>query len=119
MSDIPYQAAPDNMMKKSLNQAWIFALLAFPVLLWILPATFFDYTGIELCPSKLFFDIECLGCGITRAVMHMHHFDWREAVYYNYAVVLVYPALVYVWFLWLRDAWRKTRTETGKTDPES
>ncbi|NDC78287.1 MAG: DUF2752 domain-containing protein [Chitinophagia bacterium] len=113
------QAPPDTMMKKSLNQAWLFALMAFPVLLWILPATFFDFTGIELCPSMFFFDIECLGCGITRAVMHMHHFDWREAVYYNYAVVLVYPALVYVWFLWLRDAWRKTKPEVGKTELEA
>ncbi|MBM3442427.1 MAG: DUF2752 domain-containing protein [Bacteroidetes bacterium] len=106
------QQSGHGTMKKSLNLAWIFALLAFPILLWVLPASMFDETGIELCPSKFFFNVECLGCGITRAVMHMHHFDWREAIYYNYAVIVVYPALVSVWFLWLRDAWRKTRDLT-------
>ena len=90
-----------------IHKGWLAALTIFPVLLWLLPATFFDRTGLELCPSKYFFDIECFGCGITRAVMHLHHFDWREAVYYNNLVVVVYPALVVTWFIWWRAARRK------------
>ena len=97
----------DKYMKEWMHKGWLAALSVFPILLWLLPAGFFDRTGLELCPSKYFFDIECFGCGITRAVMHLHHFDWREAVYYNNLVVVVYPALVATWFIWWRAAWRK------------
>ena len=89
------------------NRLWLGALLIFPFLLWVMPATFFDKTGFELCPSKLFFNLECFGCGMTRAVMHLHHFDWTEAIYYNYAVVLVYPSLILIWAMWTRLAWKK------------
>lgn len=97
----------DSKFLSWIHKGWLVALTIFPVLLWLLPATFFDRTGLELCPSKYFFDIECFGCGITRAVMHLHHFDWREAVYYNNLVVVVYPALVVTWFIWWRAARRK------------
>ena len=88
------------MSKKTLEILWLAALLLTPVVLWILPATFFD-TGVAICPSKVFLDLECLGCGMTRAVMHMHHFDIEEAVYYNTAVLAIYPALVILWFVWV------------------
>jgi hypothetical protein len=101
-------------MSNLLNKGWLLALSLFPLLLWVLPASFFDKTGFELCPSKFFFDIECFGCGITRAVMHLHHFDWREALYYNGLVVVVYPALVVTWIIWWRAAWRKVK-KTGQT----
>lgn len=86
------------------NLAWLISLALFPVMLWLLPADVFDHTGFEICPSKLFFDIECLGCGMTRAVMHSHHWEWNEAFYYNYGIIAVYPALAIVWFLWLFKA---------------
>lgn len=92
------------------NTAWMLVLLFIPVLLWWLPAGFFDDTGVELCPSRAFFDVECFGCGITRAVMHLHHFEWQEAIYYNYLVVIVYPVLVALWFLWLYKSWKRHRT---------
>ena len=89
------------------NRLWLIALIIFPFVLWIMPATLFDNTGFELCPSKLIFNLECFGCGMTRAVMHLHHFDWNEAIYYNYAVLIVYPVLVIVWAVWTRLAWKK------------
>ena len=64
----------------------------------------FDNTGYEICPSKLFFNVECFGCGMTRAVMHFHHWELNEAFYYNYGVMVVYPALVVIWFLWIYKA---------------
>lgn len=85
------------------NRLWIVALIALPVILWIFPATYFD-SGQSICPSKLFLNIECMGCGITRAVQHMHHLDWREALYHNYAVIFVYPLLIYFWYNYLRTA---------------
>lgn len=86
---------------------WFVALWLAPIVLWILPADFFNDSKIILCPSRLFFDFECWGCGMTRAVMHFHHFDFTEAIYYNYGVVLAYPALVLIWGIWVRDSGRK------------
>lgn len=81
--------------------AWMVMLLLTPFVLWMLPGDFFDESETIICPSRLFFNIECLGCGMTRAIMHMHHFEFSDALYYNYGSVLVYPGLIIVWFIWL------------------
>lgn len=97
-----------SMNKKTLYWIWLIALIACPIVLWILPSDFFN-DGAIICLSRLIFNIECWGCGLTRAVMHFHHFAFEEAFFYNYAVVLVYPALVWLWFLWTKAA----ATEVG------
>ncbi len=79
-------------------------LLAAPIVLWVLPASFFDHTGITLCLSKFLFNIECMGCGMTRAVMHFHHFEFEKAWGFNRGVVIIYPALVALWAYWVRIA---------------
>ena len=89
---------------KWFNIAWIIAMCLFPIVLWLMPSDFFDHGGIELCPSKAFLNIECPGCGLTRATMHMHHFEWQEAIYYNIGIVVIYPLLILVWFWWLNKA---------------
>lgn len=94
---------------KWFNLAWIIAMILCPLVLWILPSDIFDNTGFEICPSKLFFHIECPGCGMTRAVMHFHHWEWTEAFYYNYGVIVVYPALVIVWFWWFIKALKRNK----------
>lgn len=91
------------------------ALLLVPVVLWVLPGDFFDETGVEVCPSKLIFDIECLGCGMTRAVMHMHHLQFADAIYYNQGVVLVFPALVVIWCMWVYKSARRLGLVKAKT----
>ncbi len=92
---------------KWFNLLWMIALLLFPIVLYLMPAGFFDHTGVEVCPSKYFFDTECPGCGLTRAVMHMHHFEWDEAIYYNYGIVFIYPGLIFFWCLWLWKAYKR------------
>jgi hypothetical protein len=77
-----------------------------PIVLWLLPASFFDH-GQSLCLSVLLFDQECFGCGITRAIQHAIHFDFYTAWNYNKLVVIVAPILFFVWLKWVRDAWRK------------
>ena len=94
------------MAKKKLQWSWFLLLLITPVVLWILPADFFDESSVILCPSRLFFNIECLGCGMTRAVMHMHHLEIEDAIFYNAGVVVVFPALVVVWCIWVYKAAR-------------
>lgn len=88
-------------MKKKIDWVWMVALIIFPFVLWILPAGFFDNGEVILCPSRAIFGIECFGCGMTRAIMHMHHFNFVEAFFYNYMSVIVYPALIFIWAKWL------------------
>ena len=98
-------------MKKffdKIEPVWFLALVLFPIILWLLPADFFD-SGESICPSQVFLGVECPGCGSTRAIMHMHHFEFEEAIYYNSAVFVVYPLLIIVWAYWLRASYRKLK----------
>lgn len=90
------------MVKPIIHYAWLILLLACPIVLWVLPADYFITHQGLVCPSQTFFNIECLGCGITRAVMYFHHFDFSEAIFYNSLVVVVYPFLVWLWQYWVR-----------------
>lgn len=94
------------MANKYIQWGWFLLLLLTPVVLWVLPADFFDEGSVILCPSRLFFNVECLGCGMTRAVMHMHHLEIEDAIYYNAGVAVVFPALVAVWCIWVYRAAR-------------
>ncbi len=84
-------------------QGWIkvgvaVSLVLFPLLLRLLPADFFD-DGPTLCPSKRFLDLECPGCGLTRATQHFLHGEWEVALDYNPLVVVVVPILAFLWGL--------------------
>ncbi len=89
------------LMSRPFRIIWLIALLMTPLVLWVLPADQFDHgAGLLTCPSVRFFDLECFGCGMTRAVMHMHHGEWLDALYFNYGIVIIYPVLIIAW-LWL------------------
>jgi len=83
--------------KRNFIKIYMGLLLVSPLILLFLPADFFDHSTRELCLSKICFNRECLGCGITRAVMHLIHFEFREAWHFNKLVVLVIPFLIYLW----------------------
>ena len=82
------------------NRWWLPLKLAFyiiiPVVLLLLPVDYFD-TGQSVCISKLLLDLECYGCGMTRAVMHLIHFDVIGAWEFNKLVFIVLPLLMWVW----------------------
>ena len=92
-------------MEKDKIIRWLTLLffIVTPIIFLLLPATYFD-EGEALCPSKRFFDIECLGCGMTRAVMHFIHFDFDSAIYYNYGSFIVVPVLGFLWVKWTINA---------------
>jgi len=92
------------MQKRTVIKIWLGALLLCPFVLWLLPSDFFDDSILTLCPSMLLFSYECFGCGISRAVMHFHHLEFDEAVYFNQLVLIVYPFLVGLWVKWTYDA---------------
>ncbi|MBN8676007.1 MAG: DUF2752 domain-containing protein [Chitinophagales bacterium] len=82
-----------------------FIVLA-PVVLLLLPATFFD-SGRSLCLSKLFFGFECYACGLSRACMHLIHFDFEEAYAYNMLSFIVLPLLAIIWLQWFIKEWKR------------
>jgi len=70
-------------------------LFLFSILLLFLPKDFFD-KGQSLCVSRLLFDIECYGCGMTRAIQHLIHFDFQGAWDFNKLSFLVLPLIIYL-----------------------
>jgi hypothetical protein len=98
--------------------AKLVVIIATPVILLLLPATFFD-SGESICLSKVFFDIECYGCGLTRACQHLIHFDFEEAFAYNMLSFIALPLLGVIWIKWGLKEYRifkainKKRIEIG------
>lgn len=78
---------------------WKIALIAIPVTLVFLPIDFFD-SGETVCLSMKIFNLECPGCGMTRAFMHLIHGDIEGAIDYNVFVIIVFPI---VFLLWLKE----------------
>ncbi len=72
------------------------------VLLW-LPGSYFD-EGPPMCLSVILLKRECYGCGMTRGVMHLIHFEFEQAWMYNKLAFVVFPLLVYMilWEIWRR-----------------
>jgi hypothetical protein len=77
--------------------------LLLPLVLLLLPADYFDQ-GQTLCLSKLLAGLECYGCGMTRAIMHLIHLDFAGAASFNKLCFIVFPVLSFLWAQWfLRD----------------
>lgn len=85
------------MMTRILHIAQFIFLISMPVALLLLPAGYFDY-GKSTCLSVILLDKECMGCGLTRASMHLIHFDFMEAIYHNPLVLIVVPIGIYFWW---------------------
>jgi len=76
-----------------------------PLVLFLLPADFFD-NGESVCLSVQLFDMQCYGCGMTRAIQHLIHFDFHEASVYNKLSFVVVFVLLVVWVQEIRRALR-------------
>lgn len=102
---------------KSVEYLWFGALVLAPIVLWILPSTFFDTLGKDVCLSKLLLDTECFACGMTRAIMHFHHFEFSDAVYYNVGVFVAYPVLVIIWLIFMKASMQNLNIGLAKYIP--
>ncbi len=67
-----------------------------PLLLFVLPADFFDH-GPTICVSKLITELDCPGCGITRATQHALHGEFEKSWNFNKLIVVVGPLLVWLY----------------------
>lgn len=96
------------------NQVWLWVRMAVyvgvPLVLLLLPSDFFD-NGQPLCLSLLLLDFECYGCGLTRSIMHLIHFEFTDAYYFNPLGFIVFPLLAWVWWRWFWRDWRRFRIQ--------
>ena len=82
-------------LKKTLKLIMFIAIFILGIVLIILPKSYFD-TGQSTCISVLLFDIKCYGCGMTRALQHLIHFDFNSAYDFNKLSFIVLPLLIYM-----------------------
>lgn len=79
-----------SALRKWIIRIYFGGLILAPIVLLILPADYFD-TGSTVCLSVLLFHRKCIGCGITRAIMHLIHFDFTQAAHFNKLSFVVLP----------------------------
>ena len=84
-------------MKNKYLKIYLAVLLVIPLVLLLLPSTFFD-TGDSVCISVVLFDSECYACGLTRAIQHFIHFDFSIGYEYNKLSIFVFPLLIICYF---------------------
>jgi hypothetical protein len=97
-------------LKKYFYLFYVSGLVIAPLVLFLLPADFFD-TGESICLSVQLFDMQCYGCGMTRAIQHLIHFDFQDAYEYNKLSFLVVIVLLIVWFQEIRRVLRLLKQE--------
>lgn len=83
-------------------------MICLPVVLVALPADIFD-DGPPMCLSVLLLDMECYGCGMTRACQHLIHAEVRAAYDLNPRVFLVLPILAWLWGTGIWVAYRQLK----------
>jgi len=81
-----------NFLKGLLSILWI----VIPFLLWVIPADFLDDKP-PICPSVIILKMECFGCGMTRATLHLMHLEFETAWNFNKLIFIVFPFLVIVY----------------------
>jgi hypothetical protein len=95
--------------------AKISGYLLVPLILLLLPANFFD-KGQSLCLSKLLAGVECYGCGMTRAIMHLIHFDFKGAYEFNKLAFISFPVLSFLWLQGFRKDFNQFKGYKNQKD---
>jgi len=111
----------NNTLSKGYQLICLVILIVIPVVFWILPADQFDESP-DFCPSALLFDMEFFDCGTIKALQHIHHFEFGDALYFHFGSPLIYGLLAFFWGSWtyhlatrlgLLGAKRAERVETN------
>lgn len=87
--------------KKILNR--IFICLSINILLLLFLYNLPLETNYSLCLYKNITGKECFNCGMTRAFLSILHFQFNQALDYNWRVVIVFPYTVIIYIV----AWYK------------
>lgn len=71
-------------------------LVIFPFILLLLPKTIFNNGQYTICILKMLTGNDCIGCGMTRACMHLIHLDIEGAANFNRVSFIVLPILCFL-----------------------
>jgi len=71
-------------------------LVIFPFILLLLPKTVFNDGQYTICVLKMITGNDCIGCGMTRACMHLIHLDFEGAAHFNKISFVVLPILSFL-----------------------
>lgn len=66
--------------------------------------------NFSICIYKLITGKECWNCGMTRAFLSILHFNFNQAILYNWRVIIVFPLIVSLYII----AWVKYIFKGGK-----
>jgi len=66
-----------------------------PIIMILTPISSIENKSFCLYTNLLGF--HCPGCGMTRAMFSIMHFQFNIAIRYNKLVILVFPILIYYW----------------------
>ncbi len=85
------------MLNRMLNFLPIIRVILYVsiVLFFIIVPTEYIEKGPTICLFKNIFKMECLGCGMTRAISSIFHGNFIKAFYYNKLVIVIFPLLVF------------------------
>ncbi len=111
-----------NKKSDKFNRLMLIAYCLVPISIFLLPIDLFDKDETIVCLSRLLFDMECWGCGLTRSVMHAMHGDFLLAYEYNHLITVVLPLLIAIWIKDVRVFWKRLQIQrnssTSTTDGE-
>lgn len=74
----------------------IAGVVAIPAVLFFIPLGWLSAQP-SICIYKCITGHECFGCGITRAVLLVLHFQYNRALELNKLIIIVFPILSMVW----------------------
>jgi len=70
-------------------------ILLAPIIIILIPISSIE--NKSFCLYTNLFGFHCPGCGMTRAMFSIMHFQFNNAIRYNRLVILVSPILIYYW----------------------
>ena len=82
--------------KLILNFCIIIGLVVSPLILFFINVSTVE-NNPSVCLSVVFFNQECYGCGMGRALFNLFHLNFKEAYYYNSLSFVVFPLLLFTW----------------------
>jgi len=77
----------------------ILSIVSFYFIVSILLKIIFSINILIPCLWKTFFNIECPGCGLTRAFINILHCNFIEAFNHNPLVFIVVPAGMFYFYI--------------------
>jgi len=100
-----------EFVKKRGIKASIIILLG--VIFFFIPK---DYLGdtYPICLYRILLNKECIGCGTTRAVWSVLHFNFKEAFEYNKLIIITFPLLTWCVLNWILKEEKPKQRITGE-----